>query len=59
MRVVTEWQNHTHPIIEIDVKHIFLFRWCLDPTPAAPGESYSEDNALGAPLENYDPNNKY
>ena len=25
-------------------------RWCLDPTPAAPGESYSEDDALGAPL---------
>jgi len=34
-------------------------RWCLDPTPAAPGESYSEDNALGAPLENYDPSNQY
>jgi hypothetical protein len=25
-------------------------RWCLDPTPAAPGESYDESNALGAPL---------
>jgi len=25
-------------------------RWCLDPTPAAPGESYNEDDALGAPL---------
>jgi len=34
-------------------------RWCLDPTPATPGESYSEDNALGAPLENYDPSNQY
>merc|ERR1712037_893093 len=21
-------------------------RWCLDPTPAAPGESYDEENAL-------------
>jgi len=25
-------------------------RWCLDPTPAAPGESYDESNALGDPL---------
>merc|ERR1719499_1850187 len=25
-------------------------RWCLDPTPAAPGESYDEENALGEPL---------
>jgi len=25
-------------------------RWCLDPTPAAPGELYDESNALGAPL---------
>merc|ERR1712066_288970 len=25
-------------------------RWCLDPTPAAPGESYDEENALGDPL---------
>ena len=25
-------------------------RWCLDPTPAAPGETYDESNALGAPL---------
>merc|ERR1712012_468443 len=25
-------------------------RWCLDPTPAAPGESYDEEDALGAPL---------
>jgi len=25
-------------------------KWCLDPTPAAPGESYDESNALGAPL---------
>merc|ERR1712226_74625 len=27
-----------------------LTRWCLDPTPAAPGESYDEGDALGAPL---------
>ena len=27
-----------------------LTRWCLDPTPAAPGESYDESNALGAPI---------
>jgi len=27
-----------------------LTRWCLDPTPAAPGESYDESNALGSPL---------
>jgi len=27
-----------------------LTRWCLDPTPAAPGESYDESDALGAPL---------
>merc|ERR1712226_1650061 len=25
-------------------------RWCLDDTPASPGESYDEDNALGEPL---------
>ena len=25
-------------------------KWCLDPTAAAPGESYDEENALGAPL---------
>ena len=25
-------------------------RWCLDPTPAAPGESYDENDALAAPL---------
>jgi len=25
-------------------------RWCLDPTPAAPGESYDEDNALSGVL---------
>ena len=27
-----------------------LTRWCLDPAPAIPGESYEESNALGAPL---------
>jgi len=27
-------------------------RWCLDPTPAAPGESYDESNALGDVLRN-------
>merc|ERR1719348_1307530 len=25
-------------------------KWCLDPTEAAPGESYDEENALGEPL---------
>merc|ERR1711874_939565 len=25
-------------------------RWCLDPTPASPGESYDEADALGAPI---------
>ena len=25
-------------------------RWCLDPTPAAPGQSYDEADALGGPL---------
>ncbi|XP_040565797.1 uncharacterized protein [Lepeophtheirus salmonis] len=25
-------------------------KWCLDPTPAVPGETYDENNALGAPL---------
>jgi len=28
-------------------------RWCLDPTPAAPGESYDENDALGAPLSTF------
>merc|ERR1711881_407697 len=27
-----------------------LTRWCLDPTAPAPGDSYDESNALGAPL---------
>merc|ERR1711892_1435985 len=27
-----------------------LTRWCLDPTPAASGESYDESNAAAAPL---------
>merc|ERR1712066_917145 len=27
-----------------------LTKWCLDPTEAAPGESYDEENALGEPL---------
>merc|ERR1712025_581185 len=27
-----------------------LTRWCLDPTPAAPGESYDENDALAPPL---------
>jgi len=27
-----------------------LTKWCLDPTPAAPGQSYDENDALGAPL---------
>jgi hypothetical protein len=27
-----------------------LTRWCLDPTPAAPGESYDEENALADPI---------
>merc|ERR1712223_607240 len=26
-------------------------RWCLDPTPAAPGESYDESNAIGGLLD--------
>ena len=29
---------------------ISISRWCLDPTPAAPGESYDEDNALAGVL---------
>ena len=27
-----------------------LTKWCLDPTPAAPGESYDEENAAAPPL---------
>merc|ERR1711934_58737 len=27
-----------------------LTRWCLDPTPATPGQSYDEDQAFAAPL---------
>jgi len=26
-------------------------RWCLDPTPATPGQSYDEDQAFAAPLD--------
>merc|ERR1711922_91639 len=25
-------------------------KWCLDPTPAAPGESYDENDAAAAPI---------
>ena len=32
------------------VEKPLLTKWCLDPTPAAPGESYDEENALGEPL---------
>merc|ERR1712223_1007877 len=32
------------------VKKPLLTKWCLDETPAAPGESYDEENALGEPL---------
>merc|ERR1739838_739526 len=28
-----------------------LTRWCLDPTPAAPGESYDENNALAGVVD--------
>ena len=27
-----------------------LTKWCLDPTPAAPGESYDEENAQAPPI---------
>jgi len=27
-----------------------LTKWCLDPTPAAPGDSYDEEEALAAPI---------
>merc|ERR1711868_109101 len=27
-----------------------LTKWCLDPTPAAPGESYDEENAAAPPI---------
>ena len=30
-------------------------RWCLDPAPANPGDSYDEDSALADPLQNYSP----
>ena len=30
-------------------------RWCLDPAPATPGDSYDEDSALADPLQNYSP----
>merc|ERR1712038_491165 len=32
-------------------------RWCLDATPSAPGESYDEADALGAPLGSASTNN--
>jgi len=28
-----------------------LTKWCLDPTPAAPGESYDEENAQAPPIQ--------
>jgi len=33
------------------VEKPLLTKWCLDPTPAAPGESYSEDEAQAPPLQ--------
>ena len=34
----------------MQVAQPLLTKWCLDPTEAAPGESYDEENALGEPL---------
>jgi hypothetical protein len=34
----------------VQVEQPLQTRWCLDPTPAAPGESYDEENALADPL---------
>jgi len=31
-------------------KKPLMTKWCLDPTEPAPGESYDESNAIGAPL---------
>jgi len=33
------------------VEKPLLTKWCLDPTPAAPGESYSEDEARAPPVQ--------
>jgi hypothetical protein len=33
-----------------EVEKPLLTKWCLDPTPAEPGETYDEGAALGAPL---------
>jgi len=33
------------------VEKPLLTKWCLDPTPVAPGESYSEDEAQAPPLQ--------
>jgi len=33
-----------------------LTRWCLDPTPAAPGNSYEEEESLGDPISSYQQN---
>ena len=38
-----------HSIL-FQVAQPLLTKWCLDPTEAAPGESYDEENALGEPL---------
>ena len=35
------------------VEKPLLTRWCLDPTPAAPGESYDENDALGQVINSY------
>ncbi|CAB4054450.1 unnamed protein product [Lepeophtheirus salmonis] len=32
-------------------------KWCLDDTPATPGETYDENNALGAPIGSFSENN--
>jgi hypothetical protein len=32
------------------VEKPLLTKWCLDPTPAAPGESYDEENAQAPPI---------
>ena len=33
-----------------------LTRWCLDPTPAAPGNSYQESESLADPISTYQQN---
>ena len=45
------YYNFTNYFFYIKVPKPLATRWCLDPTPAAPGALYDEDGAFAPPLD--------